>query len=848
MKLATAFVELRADANKFHSDMNEVQKKSKETADKMAKMFEAAVFGIGLKKSIDAAMELEEAVKRAGTVFGTATEEQEKLATSAAKTMGLSKRAYLDAATGVKNIFNNLGVANDKGNELSGTVVKLGSDLGLWKGVGADVAVGAISKAMLGATRGLRQFGIALTPAMIQQKALALGLWDGVSALSQSARAQATLALIQDKTTAAAGYFAKNQGDAAAATKIAHAEMENAAASLGTSFLPIYTRVVEVVGWLADKFGALPKPLQLALVGIVALVAMVGPIKSMAGAFKALQGAIEGMAIGGAEALIALAAVAAIAATVYFALNGDAAAKRALKKDTEDLTAALKDEALGHKEAALAALAQKLADSGILDTAKKLGLTTKDLADAIMGKSVPALKEMGANFQKLSDFYKGNRNGALELNGVVVTSSKAQNIAVGDLAKSYGLTYDQAAKLLSKTGELTSAYSGAKAKVATMTEVNKDLGLSLDGTTASTDALTGATDASTQATAESAAAKAEDKLAADNLQKSLAPVRDRFDESAAAANALKDALDAVFGGRQTLEQATVTLEAAIDSLTKSFKENGKTVDVHTEKGRTNREAISKQASAIEDLVQAMVKNGASVKDATAYGIAYAQQLENQLIKMGLTRQAAHDYIMELGLTPNNLRTVIELTETETSKNRIDTLLKQLGSIDAAHSAKINALVDQGKYDEAEKVIRQLAADQNVTLTVGVIPPKSVIISLDKDNSPDRLGSAAAPGGGGRTRLIFSAEGNVFDRPTASVFGEDGPEAVLPLSKPSALRRIMGDPRVAAAIANAGSDGASVGSLGGAGSVSIGILNVGSRDDYLDLQRSLARTMFRVTGR
>lgn len=55
-----------------------------------------------------------------------------------------------------------------------------------------------------------------------------------------------------------------------------------------------------------------------------------------------------------------------------------------------------------------------------------------------------------------------------------------------------------------------------------------------------------------------------------------------------------------------------------------------------------------------------------------------------------------------------------------------------------------------------------------------------------------------------------ANGAVVDTPTFGLFGEAGPEAILPLSKPDKLRRILADQRVAAAVF--GGDGAVVGEL------------------------------------
>ncbi|MGW4670072.1 phage tail protein [Streptomyces sp. NPDC004324] len=68
----------------------------------------------------------------------------------------------------------------------------------------------------------------------------------------------------------------------------------------------------------------------------------------------------------------------------------------------------------------------------------------------------------------------------------------------------------------------------------------------------------------------------------------------------AAADGLRQSIQALSEAHRNAYDAETKFEGAIDSVAKSLKDNGKTLDIHTEKGRANRDALSQMASATEE--------------------------------------------------------------------------------------------------------------------------------------------------------------------------------------------------------------------------------------------------------
>ena len=149
----------------------------------------------------------------------------------------------------------------------------LASDLASFSDVPIEQAFEAIRSGLVGETEPLRIFGVNLNEAVLKQKALDEGLiHSATGTLPAAAKAQAAMALILEQTTQAQGDFNRTRESAANTEKRTTAETENAAASLGENFLPIYQKATELVGTLADAFGHLPGPAQTATVALAGLV------------------------------------------------------------------------------------------------------------------------------------------------------------------------------------------------------------------------------------------------------------------------------------------------------------------------------------------------------------------------------------------------------------------------------------------------------------------------------------------------------------------------------------------------------------------------------------------------
>lgn len=136
------------------------------------------------------------------------------------------------------------------------------------------------------------------------------------------------------------------------------------------------------------------------------------------------------------------------------------------------------------------------------------------------------------------------------------------------------------------------------------------------------------------------------------------------DEAAESTQEYTDALDELIDSLFELEgvhvsayEAQTQLQDSIQSLTDSFAENGNTLDINTEQGRANRDALSGLASQAMDTAQAILEEGAATGDMTGATESARTALENArtafvnaAVAAGMTQADAEALATQFGLT------------------------------------------------------------------------------------------------------------------------------------------------------------------------------------------------------
>lgn len=319
-----------------------------------------------LKGATESASSLLESQNKVNQVFGAAAPMVREFGASAADALGQSEQAVNQATGTYGNLLQAFGLTQDQAAGMSVTLVKLASDLAAFNDVPVEEVITSLRAAIAGEIEPARRLGINLLDVRLKGEAMAMGLYDGVGALDASAKAQAAYTAILEDTAIAQGQFERESEGLLAQQMKARAEWENTKADLGTELIPAFTLATKAVAGLSSAVGALPGPLQLALIGstglvvvwprLVAVAAMatdamlnfrlglMGVTQQGAGAANALGGVLA--RVGQSPALMAGAAVGVGALTIALIEMSNSA--KDAKKNADDLvtTAAATGESI----------------------------------------------------------------------------------------------------------------------------------------------------------------------------------------------------------------------------------------------------------------------------------------------------------------------------------------------------------------------------------------------------------------------------------------------------------------------------------------------------------------------
>jgi len=134
------------------------------------------------------------------------------------------------------------------------------------------------------------------------------------------------------------------------------------------------------------------------------------------------------------------------------------------------------------------------------------------------------------------------------------------------------------------------------------------------------------------------------------------------------------------GSILSLRDAQNAAEAAYDDATKALKDNGRTLDVTTEKGRANRSALDQIASSGFDVVDSIRSTGGSLKQVQGAMATARERFIATATSMGMSERAAARLADELKLIPKNVTTtatvntgnaLAEVATLDNTLNRID---------------------------------------------------------------------------------------------------------------------------------------------------------------------------------
>jgi hypothetical protein len=193
---------------------------------------------------------------------------------------------------------------------------------------------------------------------------------------------------------------------------------------------------------------------------------------------------------------------------------------------------------------------------------------------------------------------------------------------------------------------------------------------------------------------EALAAQAfEQKLAAESMGlfgNQVGEVQRQLDAQKQSAEGLRQSIMALNDANRSAYDSQIQFESSIDALTEAFKDNGATLDLNTDAGRKNGQAMSSAAKAHDEMLASGLAAGESLGSMSKK----SDQLRKEMLRLAeatdMTDEQAREYVNTLLGTPGSVNTAVKLERQDAMEGLRD-VQAEIRKTPGAKSIKVDTL-------------------------------------------------------------------------------------------------------------------------------------------------------------
>ncbi len=212
-----------------------------------------AVVNFG-KEAINTASDIQEVQNVVDISFGHLRGQMEEFADKAIETYGISKLTAKQTGSTYMAMAKGMQIADEKAADMALTLTGLSADMASFYNKEQSVTSTALNSIFTGETETLKQFGIVMTEANLQQFAYTQGINKKISAMSQAEKVMLRYNYVMSQTALAQGDFVRTQDGWANQTRILTEQWREFSGTVGTVFmntlLPAVQNLNKAMLWL----------------------------------------------------------------------------------------------------------------------------------------------------------------------------------------------------------------------------------------------------------------------------------------------------------------------------------------------------------------------------------------------------------------------------------------------------------------------------------------------------------------------------------------------------------------------------------------------------------------------
>lgn len=211
LNLPTLKIDILADGSGAIKEIKSVQDAALEMTRIGGQMtkFTTVPIVTAITAAVKAAGDFTETLGKTEVVFGGMTDSVMEWSESAVDAMGMAQSTALEMASTYGDMATGMGMAAAESASMSMNLTQLAADIASFKNKGLAEVNTALMGIFTGETESLKQLGVVMTQANLQQFALTQGISENITALSQAEQVQLRYAYVMAQSASAQGDFAR---------------------------------------------------------------------------------------------------------------------------------------------------------------------------------------------------------------------------------------------------------------------------------------------------------------------------------------------------------------------------------------------------------------------------------------------------------------------------------------------------------------------------------------------------------------------------------------------------------------------------------------------------------------
>lgn len=214
---------------------------------KIAVVFSVTKIASFAKDCVEAASNVEEMENKFNTVFDNMADEVDKWAEEFANSVGRNKNTIKSYLADQQNLLVGFGMTREEGAKLSEEMTSLALDIASFSNQDEDVAVNAMTKAVMGESEAAKTLGAVLNDTTRAETMQALGLQGTYQSLSQLEKMQVNYQTILRQSPDAIGDCVRSMGSYESSMRQLKAAQEEFKEFVGGQLLPVMSVFVQWV-------------------------------------------------------------------------------------------------------------------------------------------------------------------------------------------------------------------------------------------------------------------------------------------------------------------------------------------------------------------------------------------------------------------------------------------------------------------------------------------------------------------------------------------------------------------------------------------------------------------------